>query len=89
MIGPDDSVLLIVEDVFQYQAKQLRDRTREGILPVEDEPTAQDACSEPSVPTTMHVTHTDLLLAPDGRTRRVRWGRAAWTARRKVRWPGG
>jgi len=27
MIGPDDSVLLIVEDAFQYQAKQLRDRS--------------------------------------------------------------
>jgi len=42
MIGPDDSVLLIVEDAFGYQAKRLRDRTREGVLPVEDAPTAQD-----------------------------------------------
>lgn len=42
MIGPGDSVLLVVEEAFGYEAKQLRDRTRERVFPVEDLPNEAD-----------------------------------------------
>jgi len=42
MIRPGETVLLIVEDAYGYEAKQLRDRESEGVLPVEDTPTEQD-----------------------------------------------